>query len=96
MGDEAVKVKGRRGRDKGYSSSKRKERLYRRRRRGGGGGRQLWRRRRRRRKKKGEVMEEMSGILIGVQVYLQEPIQPQTHTVTLIKHHLTVCKCVCL
>lgn len=40
-------------------------------------------------------MEEMSGILIGVRVYLQEPIQPQTHTVTLIKYHLTVCECVC-
>lgn len=40
-------------------------------------------------------MEEMSGILIGVQVYLQEPIQPQTHTDTLIKYHLTICDCVC-
>lgn len=41
-----------------------------------------------------EVLEEMSGILIGVQVYLQEPIQPQTHTDTLIKYHLTICDCV--
>lgn len=40
-------------------------------------------------------MEEMSGILIGFQVYLQGPIQPQTHTVTLIKYHLTVCGSVC-
>lgn len=45
--------------------------------------------------KKREVMEEMSGILIGVQVYLQEPIQPQTHTVTVIKYCFTVCECVC-
>lgn len=37
----------------------------------------------------------MSGILIGVQVYLQEPIQLQTHTDTLIKYHLTICDCVC-
>lgn len=40
-------------------------------------------------------MEEMSGILIWVQVYLQEPIQPQTHTVTVIKYRFTVCECVC-
>lgn len=35
-----------------------------------------------------EVIEEISRIFKGVQVYLQELIQPQTHTIILIKYLL--------